>query len=958
MRKNFFFAVVSIMMLCCTVLSSCSEDAYEAEFTPKQEKATLQKLSCEVIQNSFSGNDVIATRATTIDGTFTATSKHEMLFAYGTQKLQRTYTGTNKVDAYRVNRPRYATKIDIFNKATFIENSPLADGRISYTVRFNDSGRDFDFDLIETQTYDTDTVIVMGESFNKCKNSFIKRELDGEPTVVDLQKDSADWHAYSITIPFKYTLEMGKNNIGKFNVKISKVWVAKAGSNPNIPDDEYETVAFEDKDHKFEYVNDTTSRASFTLVRFLSNGEKVDDKTISVLLKNTLTAPEYQTKIVSSLEWKAGNATSASAVKNGELYQKETNIFVQPYKQLYTTRTDKCDAVFTATYEGSAYYVDSLGKAHNFLEKSWEFEDKNWSDKELEATTEYDRLLLTSAISGSFNAHNHDRKAEVELKCRKGSAADIIKYEYQDFGIKSVVPNKEYYTYCDQYAVYSDESKEKVGTIGINIYMSVNTPEKQTIDVPDWDIKDTKATETKAIREDSREQKTDNGTFNVQKYYKNFTTNTNKSACKFVAHYEDNIVFTDKFGKEVEFKGIELSFTDNGSKIEDLSEQDEKERKLLTSTIKVACGSDSDSYSGQVEFHKAIEKEEEEALESWSKTQDLKYKGNGIWTTTTVITYNYKLAGQKTETISQDLIWNLTGEAKKQVILSTASADYKTMTKGTENSETTTNGNITIVTKTLNITEDYTNLSDIYTQTCQTASYKAEVLGKDISFDFLAPSSINIAHQDGSLVDANRTTDKDGITYNVHNHTGSVKATVDNETLYATVEKEVLVAKPIEPYNPKLGNVVELVAATLCYEPNIGANQQGAFHKCLVIKFEKGIVLAVTKTHGANAYDFETTEFIYGEDINANDIVNSAALFDGKWIPALITTHGGGWDYITIDDRIVKMDQELAVLADIKNFNSQSTAANNPYLNYSGVVSNDKVLTVKNQDGTAIFTIN
>jgi len=955
-RKN-FSAVASIMMLLCVVvLGSCNKyDTLGIEPKPEQ-PAQVEKLACEVIMNGYSGNGVISTRSTTSsDGVFTATSKHLMTFAYGTEKLQRDYVGTNEVEAYRVSRQRYASKIDIFGKASFIENKPLSDGRTSYTVRFDDAGNDFDFDLVETQRYDTDTVIVMGESFTKCKNSFIERKLAGTPEITDLQRDSADWKAYKVRIPFEYTLEMGENNGSKFYVTINPLWVAKAGTTPDIPDDEYETVSFESKDKKFEYVNDTTSRSSFTLVRFLSNGERIDGETISVLLKNKLVAPDYQEKEVSNFDWEKGSPSVASAIKNGELYEKEENIFVQPYKQTYTTRTNKCDAMYVANYEGSAYYVDSLGKAHTFLEKDWSFaeiENKEWEDKELEASTEYERLLLTSNIVGKFNEHNHSRKAEVELKAKKGSAADIVKYEYDNFGIKEIEQNKKYYTYCIQHAVYSDETKEKVDTIGVNIFMSVDTPEKQFIDVQDFEINDLEAKPSNAIREDSRNYKD----FQIQKYYQKYTTKTNKSECVFTAHYEKDVVYVDRFGKEVELKGISPKFADKGGNLTDLEEQDSKERKLLTSTISIACnGNSSSDYQGEVEFRKVIAKEE---LLSWDKKQELKYKGNGVWTSTTIVTYNYKIAGENTETYTQDLIWNISGEDKKQVILTSASADYKTMKMGTEQSESATNGNITVVTKTKTITEDYTNLSDIYTQTTQTASYKAEVMGKEISFDFLAPSSMVVASNGATLVEANQITEVNGALYNVHNHKGSVTATVDNETLTATVEKDILVAKTVDPFNPSLGNVVKLVSTTLCYRPGVGENGQGAFHKCMVIDFENGKVVAVTKSYGPDAYDFEPVAYIYGEGVlESNYKINSAALFDGKWVPALITMDGTGWKYATVDGKVVEMDQELAILANIKNFTGQSTAANNPYLNYSGTVSESNVLTVRNHLGAVIFSI-
>lgn len=969
MRKNIFSAVwATIVVLCTVVLSSCN--SYDADMEdiiiPKDE---VKQLSCGVIENSYAATGVI-TRAVdyngTPDGVFYANSKHSSKFSYDGQTLERTYVGVNKVKAFRVNNPRYSSKLDIFKKATFIENQPLSDGRISYTVRFNDESLNFDFDLIEETVYDTDTLMVMGKSFNKCKNQFVGRKLAGDPEVTDLQQDSADWHAYKVVLPFEYTLEEGANNVGKFNVTIAKLWVAKAGTNPEFPEDKPETVMFEDKDFGFDFVNDTLSNSYFTLIHVLSNGTKVDGKTISVKLINKLFTPEYQEKLVANLNWNVATATAAAAVKNGAQYEKSENIFVQPYKQLYTTRTDKCDAVFTATFEGSAYYVDSLGKAHTFLDKQWSFADNDWTDKELTATTEYDRLLLTSAIIGTFNEHDHEAAGEVELKCRKGGASEILKYEYENFGIKSVIPFQKYNSYCDQYAVFSDGSKEKIGTLSIDLMMNINTPEKQVITVSDFNIQDQKATLSNAIRENSREDKRDNGTFKIQKFYKNYTTNTNKSDCKFVAHYEDGVIFVDAFGKEVTFKGIELTFADKGSSLEDLTEQDEMERKLLTSTITVACTTDSENYTGQVEFRKSVEKEE---LTSWSiKNQDLTYNGNGDWTSTTVITYNYKLAGEKTETYQQKLIWNVVGEAKKQVILSEAKADYNTMSNGSESSSSSTNGNVTVVTKTKTITENYTTLSDVYTQTTQTASYKAVVDGQTIAFDFLAPTTISVSHGNGSLTNANRTTTVSGVEYDVYNHVGSISYTANSKTENVSVEKEVLVKKaeveepdvPEIPYNPAWGHVVSLAAATLTYEPNAGSEGNGAFHKTLVVNYEKGKLIITTASFGPNAYDFtyDSNDFYtYGKEIQENYKINSAALFSGRWIPALITMDGSGWKYATMDGRIVNMDQNLALLCGIKNFNGQNTAANNPYLNYSATLSADKVLTIKNHLGGAILTL-
>lgn len=965
MKKIFRNAVWAVVMVLCTVLVvACNKyDLDEDEIIVNKE---VKQTSCVTVKNTYKGIGVVKTRSSYTgvpDGELIDTSFHKATFVCGTQALTpRTYVGINKVKAYDVNRPRYATKVDIFKNASMKE-SMLSDGRVLNYVSFADGSRNFGFALVEEQFYDTDTLIVMGQTFNKCKNNFVYRRLAGDPQVEDLKADSADWHAYRVVLPFEYTLEGGENKVAKFTVTIAKLWVAKSGTNPNIPDDEPEVVMFEDKDKGFDYVDDTTSKSWFTLVKVLSDGTKKDGKTISVLLNNQLTAPDYQEKVVSNLNWSEKTPALASAVKNGALYEKEKNIFVQPYKQLYTTRTDKCEAIFSATYEGSAYYVDSLGKAHDFIDKKWEFanSDAKWSSEKLSATEMFNRILLTSQVVGTFNAHAHTAKGEVELKCAKDGNISVLKFEYKDFDIKEVVPNKQYYTSCTQYAVYSNDKTEKVGEIGVDIYVSTESPEKQIIDVEDFNIKDGKATLSNAVRVSSRSEKASSGSFRIEKYRKTYTTNTNKSDCKFVTHYEGVVVFTDSLGKEVSFKGIEAAFKDLGSSLEDLTEQDEKERKLLTSTITVACNnSEASSYTGQVEFRKDKEKAPEEELTDWSKTQNLVYVGNGVWKSTTVITYKYKLAGEKTNTISQDLIWSIAGEAKKQVILNEAKADYKSLSEGSETSSSAKNGNITVVTKKKALNEDYTTLKDAYTLTSQTASYSETVLGKTVSFDFLAPSSMTAAHKSGSLTNANTTREVSGVLYDVYNHAGSVSCTVDGKTESATVEKEVLVKKVIEPYNPAWGKVTGLGFASLVYEPNAGKDSKGAFHKTLVINFEKGKLIATTASYGPDAYDFTFDEkdfYEYGKEIQANYKINSSAFFNGRWIPALISMDGTGWKYVTMNGQVVNMSQNLALMCGIKNFTGQNTAENTPYLNYVGAVSSSDVLVVRNHLGLVVFTI-
>lgn len=970
MKKFFMTAVAVAIAALCTVCTSCS--SYDSDMDDVIKKPSSQfvtEKSCEVTRNIYDATGLITRAASdytgTPDGEFTVTSYHKKVLVYEDKDIIRSYTGTNYVKAYDVKRPRYAKSANIFNNPT-MSQIYLEDGRVSNIVTFQDGNtHDFDFALVEETHYDTDTVMVAGQSFQKCLNEWVDRQLI-DSQVSPLGRDSLDWTAYSVRLTFMYKLAEGPDNAGVFYVTIPTLWVAKSGTNPEIPEDQHDIVSFKDGDKGFDTVNDTISNSWQDIIPVQSDGRDGNPFRVQVILKNKLIAPEYQIKTVPDLSWTAGNATASPAVKNGELIERENNIFVQPYVQVYTTRTSKCDAIFNGEYEGNAYFVDSLGKAHMFITKDWSFKDNGWEESKLEPTDNFERKLLTSNITGIFNENQHSRKGEVELQALKGEGVKIVSFEYKDFGIRSVKPNEQYFTYATQYAVLSNGNTEKLGEIGTNLYVSVTSPEKQIITVQDWAINDINAATYNATRTGTREDKQTSGTFTIQKYDRIYTTKTNKSDHKFVSHYEDKVVFTDSLGKEISFKGLELAFADNGGvrTLTDLSEQDDFERKAMTSTITVTVNNtDKADYSAEVEFRKAVDKEE---LIDWSVTsQDLKPIGNGLWTSTTTISYVWKLAGTKTETISQNLDWSIVGEAKSQVILTSATADYNTLNAGSETSSTSANGNITVVTKVKKYSEDYTTLTDNYTATMQTASYKAVVEGKTISFNFLAPSGMTVAHKDGSLTDGNRTTTVSGTTYNVYDHTGSVTATVTssvgNQTQDATDVKEVLVKKVVEPYNPAWGNVVGFGAATLTYHPNVGSSGQGAFHITLVINFENGKLVTTTASYGnPNAVDFTFDEndfYYYGDKITASAKINSAALFNGRWIPALLSMDGTGWKYVTIYDQIVNMSQQLAETCGIKNFQGNSTAKVTPFLSYTGKVSPDKVLTVYNEQGVPVFNI-
>ena len=990
MKKFFSFAVAAtIVALCAVMFSSCDERYSEEDRIPTPE-VPAKVTSCNVTLNTYGGTGVVKTRATAVehlDGKLVATSRHLMEISGATVE-ERTYSGTNTIEARGVLKPRYAKTLDSFKESNLkMSETTFEDGRVGRFINFADgTNHNFYYSFIIENSYDTDTIQVVNsqsgklETLKRCINEIVDLEFLSQ-RVTDLQRDSAGWHAYALVHSYAGKLSEGPNNGFQYDVNLPLVWVWKGNDEPKYPDDKPEPIVWEDGDEGFDFVNDSTSQSWKDIIPTLSDGTKGKPDRIAVLLKNTIVEPEYQVKQVEDLSYTELEMQVFDEVKAGDRYDKENKISVQPYMKSVKARTNKCDAIFILKREGAPIYTDSLGGKHYLPERSWSATDDGWTDKSMEPTENFERKLLTSHIIGTFNEHSHPAKGEVELRKVKGEDVKIVGYDYpeDEKGITPIVPNETYSTWRNQYTVFSNGKKEFNGKVSTTLNLKTIAPERQVVTVTDWEINDLQAQGYNATRNSSRTDKQETGTFTIYAWSKKYVTRTNKSSDNFVTTYDGTVTFKDKYGNEVEFLALAVKQEDKGgvATLKNLPEADEMERKSMTTTINVTETNTSTSanHTAEIEFRKAVEKEE---LTDWKVTnQDLVYNGNGNWTSTTTVTYYWKLAGTKTETYSTGLVWNIVGEAKSQVILDEAKADYRTLNAGSETSSTSTNGNITVVTRKKGYTEDYTTLKDNYTATMQTASYKSTVGGKTIAFDFLSPTGMTVAHANGSLVNGNRTTTKNGTEYNVWDHTGSVTATVvspkGNQTETATDIKEVLVKKeetPIIPANPEWGYPVGLASngATLVYRKLVGDSQEGRFHKNLIIKYEKGILVVTTHSYGMdgnnwNPNDFTYTESdfyyygkqYYGRTLTQSNSINSAILRNDRWEPAAISMDGSGWVYVGISGNTVNMSQNLAVTAGIKNFNGETTAANNPFLRWSGRVDNNKVLTIYNAKGVPVI---
>ena len=375
MKKMIKFAVATVMtVLCAVVMWSCSSKSEYDVDGQKNVPIIIEKTrveSCEVTVNTYAGSGVVKTRATAVenlDGKLVATSRHLMKIANATVS-ERTYSGINTIEARGVLKARYAKTLDSFKESNLkMSETTFEDGRRGFFVNFADgSNHNFYYSFIVENSYDTDTVNVINaqsgkvETLQRCINEIVDLDfLNMRRT--DLQRDSAGWHAYSLVHVFSGKLSEGPNNGFTYEVNIPLVWVWKGNKDPEFPeDDKPTTIVWEDGEEGFDYVNDSTSQSWKDIIPTLSDGTKGKPDRIAVLLKNRIIEPEYQVKTVEDFDWNELDMTPYDEVKDGDRYDKENKISVQPYMKSVKTRTNKCDAIFILKREGAPIYTDSLG---------------------------------------------------------------------------------------------------------------------------------------------------------------------------------------------------------------------------------------------------------------------------------------------------------------------------------------------------------------------------------------------------------------------------------------------------------------------------------------------------------------------------------------------------------------------------------------------------------------------
>ena len=265
MKNLVKFAVAAMIMVLCTVMSACSGSEIESDSqkptVPTVESVERNSCTSNVVNNYTTDNAEIRTRAVVVpqgnyEALISAKSTHQFIvdvFYKDDTKVDQdsaAYTVTNTVKGYGLKKTRYARSVKVFEKWKE-ESATLEDGRVvrAYTFNGEQGGEVFKLSTIDEQTCSDKSVTIKGTTFEElCKNHWTNRKLvKVEP--VYLNTDSADYHLYRIDFTFNDALAYGTDSKGKDNRKVEftmhseKVWIAKEGTTPPIPDDPEEIIA-------------------------------------------------------------------------------------------------------------------------------------------------------------------------------------------------------------------------------------------------------------------------------------------------------------------------------------------------------------------------------------------------------------------------------------------------------------------------------------------------------------------------------------------------------------------------------------------------------------------------------------------------------------------------------------------------------------------------------------------
>ena len=617
-RKN-FLAVVATIVTLCTITSCSSYDAAAdgGIITPVGEK------SCDFTGLGTPKTEGAITRAgedidfTTPDGIFEiATSVKQIFTSCQPEDTVKTYKVTHRYIPYGVlNKPLYIRDLNKFisTKPT-ITSAQIPDGRMGNWINNEGANK---YNLVEENSIDSDSTYATDLAgkrvkFARCKDAWAKSPTFVKRTKEDLQKDSAKWHFYRIYDEYKPYLTSGLDCPTFKVVYTALVWTGKG--DPDFPDDDWDAVLYFTKNEWIHYVDPNTGNSGFDVYAWLSDGSEKFYMKKDINLSNSVEIKDRDTITVDNFDWKSLNPVLYNEGTDGALYEKKDSIWVQPLKKMYQTNINKGSREYLLKREGRAYWVDPFGEKHYFKEAEWETAnaDKGWKETNLDADKTYNYILLTSSIAPTYLEYTHNKSSELALRKLKDDGNKLLGYKIMNYNIRKVNSITNYFTYGELWGIYAQGEPKKLGEIGTHIGVDVTTPAEQTIDVTDWNISDKTAQWYGEQRQSARTDTIKDGdhvigVFHITPVKKTYVTQTNKSDDKFYVTWDKVITFTDEFGKDFDgFITLDPIPSDKGGvgTLTDLSDENNYERKEMTTTMNLVVREDNADYSGTVIFRK------------------------------------------------------------------------------------------------------------------------------------------------------------------------------------------------------------------------------------------------------------------------------------------------------------------------------------------------------------------
>lgn len=544
----------------------------------------------------------------------------------------------------------------------------------------------------------------------------------------------------------------------------------------------YERLAIDAKDNListtktdegYETLSSTTARSWVEITRTYSQSGSIATR-YEAILKNGISAPAYEIRIVQDFELEKKNAVAGEAVVSGT--RQEGNITITSHSSDYTVGCDLFDKVFTFSWETAVLKVD--GQTFEMPSRSYEnTADKGFKISAMTSTLEYDRALYTHTVSSSFNNNSAEAVAEVEL--HKKAEDKLEERTVIEDGLDYLDPttSKSWIKVKEIWSV----SGEKVYTKYINLTNGINAPARVVKVLDNFTINQIPAN----LGEDVLVSTETVGDFTVRTYQKTYTVGNDKFNRVFTLSYQK--AFYNPLDYSMPFAEYE-NVSDNGFATTDMTQITEEGKTYDRKDYAHTIGATFNGRSAEAKAEAELRVLAKDIMESQEIIEDgMDYIDENTTKSWIKIKEIWSVSGEKTYTKSVDLINGIEAPAKITKILDSfilASSSPSLAEERLTNTETKGDFEVKTYQRTYTVANDKFNR--VFTMTYQRAVYNP------LKHNMPNPEYESISDNGFKLDDLSDTVDGDK-TYNRKNYTHTMGAKFNGRDVSAVGEAELWV---------------------------------------------------------------------------------------------------------------------------------------------------------------------